>query len=113
MTPIDMELALLDSAEYLYLPERSEPRDNSLQLVVQETVVNRSGLFGGHHPERPQLAKILNDASPIESTDARQIFELTWKHHVAYLVSEECVGSCGHSDDEIFSGKLFPSGICH
>ena len=46
MTPIDMELALLDSAEYLYLPERSEPRDNSLQLVVQEAVVNRSGLVG-------------------------------------------------------------------
>jgi hypothetical protein len=46
MTLIDMELALLDSAEYLYLPERSEPRDNSLQLVVQETVVNRSGLVG-------------------------------------------------------------------
>jgi len=34
MTPIDMELALLDSAEYLYLRELSEPRDNSLQLVV-------------------------------------------------------------------------------
>jgi len=35
MTPIDMELALLDSAEYLYLPERSEPRDNSLQLACK------------------------------------------------------------------------------
>jgi hypothetical protein len=26
MTPIDMELALVDSAEYLYLREPSEPR---------------------------------------------------------------------------------------
>jgi hypothetical protein len=36
MTPIDMELALLDSAEYLYSRELWEPRDNSLQLVVEE-----------------------------------------------------------------------------
>jgi hypothetical protein len=102
-----MELALLDSGEHLYLRELSEPRDNSLQLVVQEVVVNRSGLVGSHHPELRELAEILKDASPIESTDACQIFELTWKHYVAYLVTEECVGSCGHSDDEIFSGKLF------
>ncbi len=76
MTPIDMELALLDSVEYLYLRELSEPRDNSLQLVVQEAVVNRSGLVGSH-PELPELAEILKDASPIEFTDAWQIFELT------------------------------------
>ena len=34
-----MELALLDSGEYLHLRELSERRDNSLQLVVQEAVV--------------------------------------------------------------------------
>ncbi len=77
MTPIDMELALLDSAEYLYLRELSGPRDNSLQLVVQEAVVNRSGLVGSHHPELPELIEILKDASPIEFTDAWQIFERT------------------------------------
>jgi hypothetical protein len=53
MTPIDMELALSDSAKYLYLRELPEPRDNSLQLVVQEATVNRSGLVGPHHPELP------------------------------------------------------------
>jgi hypothetical protein len=26
---------------------------------------------------------------------------------VAYLVTEECVGSCGRDDDEIYTGKLF------
>jgi hypothetical protein len=26
---------------------------------------------------------------------------------VAYLVTEECVGSCGNYADEIFTGKLF------
>ena len=27
--------------------------------------------------------------------------------NAAYLVTEECVGSCGSYDDETFSGKLF------
>jgi hypothetical protein len=38
MMPIAMELALLDSAEYLFLRELSELRDNLLQLVVQEAL---------------------------------------------------------------------------
>lgn len=36
----------LDSAKYLYLRELSEPRDNSLRLVVQEAVVNPVGSAG-------------------------------------------------------------------
>ena len=39
-----IEFSSLDSANYLYLPELSEPRDDSLRLVVQEAVVNPSGL---------------------------------------------------------------------
>jgi hypothetical protein len=31
-----LELDSLDSAKYLYLRELSEPRDNSLRMVVQE-----------------------------------------------------------------------------
>lgn len=83
MTPSNMELTLLDSGEYLYLRELSEPPDNSLQLVVQEAVVNRSGSVASHHPELPEVAEILKDAWPIESADACQISELTWKHYVA------------------------------
>jgi hypothetical protein len=96
----------LDSAKYLYLRELSEPRDNSLRLVVQEAVINPSGSVGSH-PELPELTEILKDASPIEFTEDCRSFELTWKHYVAYLVTEECVGSCGSYDDEMFSGKLF------
>ena len=101
-----LELDSLDSAKYLYLRELSEPRDNSLRLVVQEAVVNRAGLV--HRcPELPELEGILKAASPIESTENCRSFELIWNHYVAYLVTEECVGSCGSYDDEIFSGKLF------
>jgi hypothetical protein len=104
---ISSELDSLDSVKYLYLRELSEPRDNSLRLVVEEAVVNPAGAVRSLGPELPELEEILKGSSPIESTDTCRTFELTWKHYVAYLVTEECVGSCGQNDDEIFTGKLF------
>jgi hypothetical protein len=100
------ELDALNSAKYLYLRELSEPRDNSLRLVEKEAIVNPDGLFHPH-PELPELEEVLRGSSPIESTDACRTFELTWVRYVAYLVTEECVGSCGRDDDEIYTGKLF------
>jgi hypothetical protein len=100
------ELNALNSAKYLHLRELSEPQDNSLRLVVQEAVANPDGLVQPH-PELPELEEILRGGSPIESTDACRTFELTWELYVAYLVTEECVGSCGRDDDEIYTGKLF------
>jgi hypothetical protein len=100
------ELDSLNSAEYLYLAELTEPRDNSLRLVVQEAVVNPGGVVHPH-PELPELEEISRGASPIESTETCRTFELTWRHYVAYLVTEECVGSCGRYDDEVFTGRLF------
>jgi hypothetical protein len=44
---------------------------------------------------------------PIESIESCRTFELTWKVYVAYLVTEECVGSCGKYDAELFDGRLF------
>jgi len=95
----------LDLAKYLYLRELAEPRDNSLRLVVQEAVVIPGGLVRPY-PELPELDELSKGASPIESTDNCRTFELTWKRYVAYLVTEECVGSCGQDADEIYTGKL-------
>ena len=100
------ELNALNSAKYLYLRELSEPRDNSLRLVVQEAIANPDGLVHPH-PELPELEEILRGSSLIESTDACRVFELTWERYVAYLVTEECVGSCGQDDDEVYTGQLF------
>jgi len=100
------ELGILDSAKFLFLKELTEPRDNSLRLVVREAVVNPGGLVRPH-PELPELEQLSRGASPIESTDSCRTFELTWKRYVAYLVTEECVGSCGQYNDEAFSGRLF------
>jgi hypothetical protein len=55
-----------DSIKYLYLRELTEPRENSLRLIVQEAVVNPDGVVG-IHPEAPELTGLLRDAPPIES----------------------------------------------
>jgi len=55
-----LELDLLNSVSYLFLQELSEPRDNSLRLVVQEAVVNPGGVVRSH-PELPELKGILRE----------------------------------------------------
>lgn len=100
------ELDSLDSIKYLYLRELSEPRDNSLRIIVDEAVENRSAP-SPVPPDLPELAEILKGSWPIESTKGCKSFELSWKHYIAYLVTDECVGSCGSYEDEVYTGKLF------
>ena len=100
-------LESLDSVKYLYLRELSEPGDNSLRLVVQEAVVDPGGSIRSSNPELPASREIMTDFLPIESTETCRTFELTWKLYVAYLVTEECAGSCGQYEDEAFTGNLF------
>jgi hypothetical protein len=99
----------LDSVQYLYFRELSEPRDNSLRLVVEEAVVNHSGVSRGT-PEllAPELASILKGASPIEPVEGCRIFEIYWKRYAAYLVTEELVGSNAANgyDDESYTGRV-------
>jgi hypothetical protein len=100
-----LELDSLNSVKYLYLRELSEPRDNSLRIIVDEAVDNRSAP-SPVLPDLPELADILKDSWPIESTESCKSFELFWKHYVAYLVTDECAGSCGSYEDETYTGKL-------
>jgi len=99
------EFDSLNSVKYLFLRHLSEPRDNSLRLVVEEAVVNRltPAIVPGDHPE---LDEILKGAWPIESVEGCKTFELTWDRYAAYLVTEELIGSNGSYDDEIYSGNL-------
>lgn len=99
----------LDSVQYLYLRELSEPRDNSLRLVVEEAVVNHSGL-ARVTPEllSSELASVFKDASPIEHVEGCRVFEIYWKRYAAYLVTEELVGSNAANgyDDESYTGRI-------
>jgi hypothetical protein len=96
----------LNAVKYLYLQQLSEPRDNSLRVVVQEAVDNRSCQVRPDLPGSPELSQIMKDSWPIESIEGCKTFDLYWKHYAAYLVTEEMVGSIGRYVDEVFSGKL-------
>jgi hypothetical protein len=102
---INAEFDSLNSVKYLFLRQLSEPRDNSLRLVVEEAIVNRLAppLVASDHPE---LEEILKGSCPIESVPGCKTFELTWNRYAAYLVTEELIGSNGNYDDEAYSGKL-------
>ncbi len=97
--------SLMNQSEHLSLRSLSEPKDNSLLLVAEEAVVNRSGTIPARVSESLP-SELLKGAFPIESTACCKTFELYWKHYVAYLVTEECVGGCGQYSDEVYTGKL-------
>jgi hypothetical protein len=103
--PNNLEFDSLNSVKYLFLRHLSEPRDNSLRVIVEEAIVNR--LAPAHVPgDNPELDEILKRSSPIESVKGCKTFELTWNRYAAYLVTEELVGSGGGDDDETYTGKL-------
>ena len=99
----------LNSSKYVYLREISEADKrvfNSLKIVVEEAIVNEAATVSS---ERPELAKVLEKAHPIESVPGCRTFQLTWSHYLAYLVTEELVGSNalkGYAD-EVYTGKIF------
>jgi hypothetical protein len=101
----DGAIEKLNSVRYVYLRELSEPRDNSLRLVVEQAVANRAGVV---RPSLPELSELMRDACPIESIEGCKTFELYWKRYASYLVTEESVGSnaIGGYEDEVFSGTI-------
>jgi hypothetical protein len=102
----DEIISLLNQTKYLYLRDISEPQENSLRIVVEEAVENRADTESMRNPVGP-FSEIMTDARPIESTDKCRSFELHWNQYVAYLVTDEVVGSGGDHGDEIYTGKLF------
>lgn len=98
----------LNSAKYVGLREISEPNKsvfNSLRIIVEEAVVNEAAVVVS---DQPELATLVAGAHPIESVEGCKTFQLSWKHYLAYLVTEELVGSNALSGyaDEVYSGKI-------
>ena len=104
----DELVSLLNQAKYLYLRHISEPRDNSLRLVVEEAVETQSNAKSTKAlaAQLPEIAEILTGAQSIESADECKRFEIQWNQYVAYLVTEELAGSGGKYEDEVYEGKL-------
>src|SRR3569832_900534 len=83
----------LNATRYIDLRDISEPNKrvfNSLRIIVEEVVVNEAAVVVS---DRPELAGLLAGSHPIESVDGCMTFQLSWKHYLAYLVTEELVGS--------------------
>ncbi len=98
----------LNAVDYLYLEKLSEPRDNSLEIVVQQATLNRPQPLELSSDGRPEAARMQTEYSPIESHAGCTKFKLYWMRYAAYLVTEELVGSTasGGYEDEVFEGKL-------
>lgn len=101
----DVLISLLNQAKYLSLRQISEPEENSLRVVVEEAIADHTETLSAPDPASP-LAEILKGASPIKSVEGCKTFELQWIRYVAYLVTEEGVGSGGSEEDEVFTGNL-------
>lgn len=97
----DEVIALLNQAKYLYLRQISEPQDNSLRLVVEEANADRGETLSTPNPAGP-----FTEYTPIEAVEGCRTVELRWRRYVAYLVTEEFVGSGGSYQDEVYTGNL-------
>jgi hypothetical protein len=98
----------LNSVRYIDLREISEPDKrafNAVRIIVEEAIVNEARAVVS---DRPELAGVLAGAHPIESVEGCKMFSLSWKHYLAYLVTEELVGSNAPNGyaDEVYTGKI-------
>ena len=102
------EIQQLNAVKFVRLREISEPDKsafNSLRIIVDEAIVNEAVLA---FSDRPELARVLAGAHPVESVEGCKTFSLSWKHYLAYLVTEELVGSNARNgyDDEAYTGRI-------
>jgi hypothetical protein len=106
--PVSEAIEQLNSVRYVDLREISEPNKrvfNSLRIIVEEAVVNEAATVVN---DRPELASLVAGAHPIESVEGCKTFRLSWKHYLAYLVTEELIGSNAPNGyaDEVYTGKV-------
>lgn len=101
----------LNSVRYLYLRdifEYDKRAFNTIRILVEEAVMDQTALPTGVFDERPELAALKNDSHPILSIEGCRTFQLSWKNYLAYLVTEEGVGSGAPKryEDEIYTGRI-------
>jgi len=83
MEAVPKELAELDACASLYLREISEPRQNSLCLLIEEAEVM---------PEEVAIRLAgteMGTGHLVRSTANSRLFEIVWDNYVAYSVTNE------------------------
>jgi hypothetical protein len=85
----DEVVLLLNQARYLSLRHISEPEQNSLRLVVQEAIADRTETASSPDPASP-FAEILKGATlPVKSTEGCRTFVLEWSRRVGHPQSSK------------------------
>jgi hypothetical protein len=98
MEPASSEFAEIDSCYSLFLREISEPKENSLRLLLEEAFVL---------PEEVTIAvggTEITGGHPIRSIEGSRLFEIVWDFYVAYSVRNESY--VNHDQSEVFSGRF-------
>ena len=89
----------INHCRYLYLSQISEPRDNSLRVLIEEA--RASGI-----PEEIVIAGVpISGTQSVISDPTCAAFELFWDTYIAYSVRNESFVSS--NDYERFEGRLF------
>jgi hypothetical protein len=98
MGVVPADLTELDTCASLFLREISEPRQNSLRLLIEEAEVMPEELtirFAGTE---------IGNGHPVRSTPNSRLFEIVWDNYVAYSVTNESYAT--PSESEEFSGRF-------
>jgi hypothetical protein len=77
---------LNEEAKYRCLRHISEAEENSLRLVVEEAIADRTETISTPDPTSP-FAEIRKGTSPIKSVEGCRAFELQWSYNL-FLMSE-------------------------
>ena len=78
-------LELISRVKYFYLAKIGEPRENDLQIIIEEASASLN-------PARDKLVESLGikgSVFPIESGPDSLTFKITWQHYVSYCVTNE------------------------
>jgi hypothetical protein len=83
MAILPEHFAEINSCEYLFLREISEPEENRLRLLLEEA--RASGI-----PTSMIVAGVeIKDCRSVLSTDTSRLFEINWDTYIAYSVRDE------------------------
>jgi hypothetical protein len=93
MAILPEHFAEINSCEYLFLRDVTEPEEKRLRLLVEEASVSgmpTSIMIGGTE---------IKDVRPVLSTDASRLFEISWNCYIAYSVRNESYAARDEYDE--------------
>jgi hypothetical protein len=88
-----------NECKYFYLRSISEPKDNTLRVVIEEAGAAEK------LTSREVGDAVFTDLRQIESNERSRLYEITWNEYVAYSVRNESYAKLDESE-KVESGRL-------